>query len=242
MSGFELAYGVCAGPEDRFERIALPGIRAVGPGAPILVRRHQTSIHEAYNSLIDEARSRSYGGLILLHDDVQIRDLGLPDKVRSAFTDPAVGVVGAVGARATHSIEWWQYDAHGYVDQLGQPADFGRGDYEVDTVDGVFMALSRPAMEAVRLLPAEYPGFHGYDAELCSQVQAAGLRIRVIDTDILHAKPPLSLSEPDEHEWADRTWRRRWRAGMAHQVAYRSRVLLDSQRTPTRRLRRLVSR
>ena len=76
-------YGVCAGPSDKLERIAMPGIRVANPDAAVLVRRGESSIHIAYNSLLDEAlRTPGLEGVILVHDDTAIEDPDIEAKLR----------------------------------------------------------------------------------------------------------------------------------------------------------------
>ena len=137
-----LAYGICVGPTDKFERIALPGIKRVDPNAPILLRHDQQSIFQAYNSIIDEAASLDIDGIVFIHDDVFIRDDRFASKVISLFGDPEIGIVGTVGASNLRSAECWWYETRGRVYEIGRTIDYGVGTLDVDAVDGLLLSVA----------------------------------------------------------------------------------------------------
>jgi hypothetical protein len=180
-------YGVCAGPSGRFEQVAKPAILKIDPQARILVRHSQSSIHAAYNSILMEAESLDgIEGLVLLHDDTVIEDPDIEGKLREVFADPAVGIIGVVGGGPHPRMQWWEGERHGYVrDNQQGILDFGGGVHDVHTVDGLFIALSRSALR-LRFDEDRYHGFHGYDAEICAQARAAGLRVVVAQVDVYH--------------------------------------------------------
>lgn len=238
-----LIYGVCVGPSCKYASVAKAGVEAVDPGAALLVRYDQRSIHEAYNSMIDQAKDRNATGLVLIHDDVRIRDPKLPTKLTSLLADPTVGVVGVIGARRPMSAEWWWYERHGCVEDTQMVIDFGRGTVDVDVVDGLLLALSPAALEIVRFEPDRYPGFHGYDLEVCSQARAAGLRVVVLDTDVYHdTYPHGKIRDRASYLRADRAWRSKWRHGLFNSLAYRRAVALHDHQGPRKKARRMLSR
>ena len=218
-----LVFGVCVGPSGKFERIAAPGIVEVAPQATVLTRRVQTSIHSAYNSMIDEAVRLQAQGLVLLHDDVRIRDSAFCDIIGSLLADPTVGVVGVIGACHIQSIDWWWYDCHGFVEEPEERVDYGRGTFDVDVVDGVVMALSPVALRQCRFDPDSYPAFHGYDAEICSQARSKGLRVIVaaIDGTFHDSYPHGKITDRAAYVRADRVWRSRWRRRSIDALLYR---------------------
>jgi GT2 family glycosyltransferase len=237
-----LVYGVCTPTTEDFDRFAAPSIRMFDPDAPVLVRYQQESIHAAYNSLIDEARGLNAIGLVLLHDDVQIQSQAGPSDLAEMLSDPSVGIIGVIGASNVHSLEWWWYEGRGRVEETEMVVDFGPGTHDVAVVDGLFLALSRAAMEFVRLLPGEYPGYHGYDAEMCSQVLDHGLRVLVADIEVFHHSfPHGKITDTVAHAQADRMWRKRWRGGIAHHLLYRRAVVRHDWRKPLSKLRRVMS-
>lgn len=224
-----LAYGVCVGPSGKFERLAEPGIRRIDPGAPLLVRYDQWSIFEAYNSMIDEANSLGVSGLVLIHDDVVLRDHGLPSKLAALFADRTIGIVGAIGASGVRSLDWWLYDTHGWVEETEMVIDHGRGTFDVDVVDGVLIAMSSIAMGQLRFDEGRFTGFHGYDYDIGMQARSAGLRVVVTDLDVFHDSYPNGRIT-DRAAWhrADRTLRKKWQWTRAERVAY-FRVVLTSR-------------
>ena len=82
--------------------------------------------------MIDEARTLGVSGLVLIHDDVLLRDLQLPIKLNAFFADPTIGIVGATGASEVKNLDWWLYDAHGCVEETETIVCFGHGTFNVD--------------------------------------------------------------------------------------------------------------
>lgn len=215
-----LAYGVCVGPSNKFEQFALPGIKAVDPDAPILLRHDQRSIFQAYNSMIEEAVQLGVDGLVLIHDDVLIRDINFAPKVTSLFMDPAVGIVGAIGASNIRTLEWWWFETRGRVEENERIIDFGCGTFDVDVVDGLLIAMSRSAMKVLRFDERNYSGFHGYDADIGMQAKDAGLRVVVTELDVFHDSVPGRITNRSAHLRAGRTWRKKWRNSLSDRFAF----------------------
>ena len=236
-----LAYGICVGPTQKAEQFALPSLRRIDPTAPVILRTQQASIHGAYNSIIDEARAMGARGLVLLHDDVEIRNPDAPAVLRDLLSDPSVGVVGVIGARDVQSIEWWWYDRHGYVEEHDLVLDFGRSTADVDVADGVVLALSGRGLEQLRFDARSYPPFHGYDAHICSQARAAGLRVVVTDLGIYHdSYPHGKVTDPAAYTLADRVWRRAWKRGLSNSLRYRYAVVRTRWKAPARTIARVL--
>jgi hypothetical protein len=231
---------VCVGPSDKFEKFAKPGVNLIDPGAPLLVRYDQRSIFEAYNSMIDEALELGVSGLVLLHDDVALRDLEFPSKVSALFTDPSVGIVGAIGASGVKSVDWWLYDTHGRVEETELVIDFGRGTFDVEVVDGVLIALSSGAMRQLRFDAERYTGFHGYDSDIGMQARSAGLRVIVTDFELFHDSYPHGKIT-DRAAWlrADRIWRRKWRGSLADRIVFMKAVWSSDFQGPFGKIVRL---
>jgi hypothetical protein len=171
--------------------------------------------------MIDEAIALGVSGLVLIHDDVLLRDLQLPSKLTTLFDDPTIGIVGAIGASGVQSLDWWLYDTHGWVEETERVIDFGRGTYDVDVVDGVLIAMSSTAMRQLRFDAGRFTGFHGYDCDIGLQARSVGLRVVVTDLDVFHDSYPHGKIT-DRSAWlkADQIWRRKWRWTLADRVAY----------------------
>jgi hypothetical protein len=210
-----IAYGTCIGSEDRFARFAEPGIaRAGGPDAVMLTRSEQDSIFSAYNSILDEARRLpDLEALVLLHDDLELRDPDFEGKVRELFADPSIGLAGVVGGSRVTSLSWWEREPHGRASWDGFPGegprveDFGFETVDVDTVDGFFLVLSPWVVANLRFDERTFPGFVGYAADLSFTARRYGKRVIVADF------PHHHHAGPHDHRdflLANARWRAKW--------------------------------
>ena len=183
-----IAFGICIGSEEKYERCALPGLtRTAEPDAPVAESTGNRSILTAYNEILDAFADRDdLEALVLLHEDVELRDADFNDKVRRALSDPAVAVLGAVGARAVPGLEWWQGEGVGRCDETRGTIEFGEREGLVDAVDGLLLVLSPWAVRHLRFDEETFSGFHAYDLDLCFQARAAGREVRVVDVDLFH--------------------------------------------------------
>lgn len=215
-----LAFGICVGPTDKFARLAAPGIASLNSGGIVFTRKNQRSIFEAYNSMIDEATAYDVDGLILLHDDVVLREHHLMEKLMPFLEDPSVGIVGVIGARSPLSLEWWWYETRGQVQENGRFVDFGRGTFDVDVVDGLFMVLTRAALETVRFDTDSFEGFHGYDVDIAMQCRANGLRVIVTDIDLYHDATAGRISNRPAYWNADHQWRAKWYPSLMDRIKF----------------------
>src|SRR4051812_24005458 len=124
-----IAFGCAVTRPDVYRECAAPGIRrAAEPGSVVLDGPSVGTIFESYNALLTDAASHEdLEALVLVHQDAEIVDTDFCAKVRAALRDPAVGVVGCVGAVGVRSIAWWE----GSVAQasfLHRYPDHGGGD------------------------------------------------------------------------------------------------------------------
>jgi hypothetical protein len=213
------AFGVCAGPTDKYERIAGPGIAASRePGALVVVLRRQESIFTAYNRIIDRAVAADVEGLVLIHDDVRLNDPDLCSKLRAVFADPEVAVAGVIGSRNPTSVAWahkaWIGFAIDYYTKDGSRRILegipGAGTHEVDTVDGLLLALSPWALRHLRFDHRRYPGFHGYDADICAQARHAKKLVMTVDVTLEHESRPHE-GYSSTFKQADLIWKSKWR-------------------------------
>ena len=223
------AYGVCVGRAAKYRAYAKPSLKKFAAGSPVLVRRHQSSIFEAYNSILDEARELpDLEGVVLLHEDVELR--GRVDEVlRRELADETVAVVGAIGGRGVNGVRWVRSDeTFGYApDSYWGENDHGRGDHDVDIVDGLFLALSPWAAANLRFDEATFSGFHGYDADICMQARAAGRRVRVAELPLFHHTKG-GFGDVAEHRRVDDRFRKKWdipREPLRHRLRQRVKKL-----------------
>ena len=205
-------YAVCESASGQLDATLRPSLKRYGLG-PLIVRFNATSIYDGYNSLMEEAIERwpQLEGVVLVHDDVEIRDPQFETALRDAFSEPRVGVVGAIGGRGHVEMSWWKTtDRYGRVGSLSGPECYAEGPAVVDTVDGLLMAVSPRFARQCRLEGRGYPGFHGYDSELCAVARAAGMTVLVGRLSVFHHNKPPALESP-ELNWAMFEWMLRWR-------------------------------
>ena len=218
-------YGVCVGPSGKFEAACGPSLERYG-FEPVILRRHQRSIFEAYVSMMDEASDRwpDLEGLVLLHDDVVIEDDCIETNLRRLFRSGRTGIVGVVGGTGHDELSWWKTDERfGHCRMATHVDEYSRGDHEVSTVDGLFMALSPPAVQLLSrsLRQGGYPAWHGYDSEMCRLVRQAGLSVLVSDFELFHdcKRGPWGRAEYGQAimEW----WLRSSEGGIRQRVAWK---------------------
>jgi len=209
--GLMLAYGVCVGSEQKYQTCARPGLRAfAAPDAPVAECRNAESIFSAYNQILDAfADNSELDGLVLLHEDVQLRDTAFEAKVREALGDETVAVIGVIGARNVTSLAWWEAEGRGRCAETRGIVDFGVREDDVDVVDGLLLVLSPWAVRTLRFDEEAFCGFHGYDADICLQARAAGRRVRVIDVDLFHHTKG-GYGDMVAYHAADATFKSKW--------------------------------
>ncbi len=200
------------GPTTHFEELALPALSEIlEQPDTLLTARDATSITSAYNSFIDEARAMTdVEALVLLHDDVVLRDRNFAPRVRRVLRDPTVGVIGVVGGSGLCDMSFWDArTTKGRVWDGSRFLDFGPPRGDVDVVDGLLMVLSPAAIDAVRFDETTFDGFHGYDADYCLSCRQRELRV-VVEPFVLYHQSTGSMSSASysgaeaafEHKWA----------------------------------------
>jgi SAM-dependent methyltransferase len=214
-----IVYAACVGDPEKYNRICLPGLaRVAGPDDVVIEAEHPRSIFAAYNEVLDAVRERDdLEALVLLHEDTQVTDPRFPEIVREQMTEPGVAIVGTVGARAIEGLSWWESERFGKVRETRGVLDFGGGTHEVDTVDGLVMALSPWAIRNLRFDEDAYSGFDAYDADICAQARAAGKRVVVTELPVAHLHSRLgnerAESDGGSFERNEAIFRSKWLVG-----------------------------
>jgi hypothetical protein len=219
-------YGVCIGSEEKYDKWAHASIDRHVSDACIVERRQQTSIFAAYNSILTEIGERrsEIEGVILVHEDVEL--LHSPEAhLRAEFGDSTVGIVGAIGGQGVRSVRWSRSEVlRGKApDAFYGANDFGGGAHSVDIVDGLFLALSPWVAANLRFDEDRYEGFHAYDADICMQALAAGVKVRVADFELFHHTKG-GFGDVSAHRQNDDAFRKKWgiaRDPWAHRLAAR---------------------
>lgn len=211
-----IAFGCPVTDRTKYTRFAQPGMMRAGePGSPILLRHDASSIQQAYNSMLNEAAALGdLEALVLLHQDVELRDERLGEKLRAWLRDPLVAVVGAIGAPRVHALDYWREGLIGGVawPALGQAKSRIAGSLAagtVEAVDGLLMVLSPWAVRTLRFDERFAPFFHGYDVDLCFQARERGRRVVVANLDVVHH---AVMDFFDRRTWipAYQVWHSKW--------------------------------
>jgi len=213
-----IVFGCAVTDGDKYRRFAETGIRrAAEPDSALLLRHGAPSIQTAYNSLLQEAGARpDLEALVLLHQDAELLERDLAEKLRICMGDPLVAVVGVAGSHDVHSLEWW--GGSGGVGGVVMPEITGSGrvvggtpprGWPVDSVDGLLLALSPWAVRMLRFDESFAPYFHGYDVDLCFQARERGRRVVVADVNVAHH---AGLDFFDRQSWVPAyiLWHRKW--------------------------------
>ena len=219
---------------DVYERCAHRGFRlAAEPDSEIIAQPAQGSIFESYNRILERARKlEGLEALVLAHQDVEIVDPAFCQKVRSALRDPAVGVVGCVGAIGVRSIAWWEGSVT-WASFIHRYPELGGGDFpsltwsaddmppyartgEVDTVDGLIMVLAPWTVNNVHFDESLGSRLHGYDFDLCLQVRAAGRKVLAEDLRVVHYHSLSLVDDPEPYVQAHMQVAEKWDGRMPH--------------------------
>lgn len=241
-----IVFGVCVGSDERYSAFALQSVKRIADENTHVVEvRGARSIFAAYNEILDAAaRVDGLEALVLLHEDVELRDPELLGRLKTLFADRSVGVVGVVGARDVRSLAWWEGERAGRVSWNGIPKgggaqldDFGFETCDVETIDGMFMALSPWVVANVRFDNERFSGFHGYDVDFCFEVRARERRVVVAPIDLHHHDRRTTF--PDRLGWrrTDIRWRAKWGVIWAPSAPLRLALLSLSSKTASVRAR-----
>lgn len=199
----EIAYGCCVGSWDKFHQYVVP---SVPKGRPIIALSGRDSITAAYNDIMDTAAGRGAEVLVLVHDDLEITDPQVEEKLLIAFNMRyegigSVGLVGVAGGSARNGLAWWSADPVGHQMIDTGMIDFGQRHGVVDSVEGSFMAFSAWAMDNVRFNES-FEGFHGYD-HIGKSIYHSGRIAVVADIDTHHHTTAGFKSPESEQAWID---------------------------------------
>ena len=209
-----IAFGSAITDPRTYGRCAEPGIRrAAEPDSEVLARPSIGSIFESYNALLEAvAGRRDLEALVLVHQDAEVVDEDFCQRVRAALADPAVGVVGCVGAIGVRSLAWWEgsvscasfvhrYDEHGggelpaFSWAWAEAPPYARLG-EVDTLDGFLLVLSPWTVQNIRF-DESLGELHGYDFDFCLQVREAGRKVMTADFRAIHHHSLEPFSDPE---------------------------------------------
>ena len=227
-----IGYSFCN--EEQRDTILLPGIhKSISSDEKILIleengKAENASIFPIYNKIIERVRAFNATGqgevefLVLLHTDVEIRDLAFVDKVRSILRSmPTVAVIGCEGSDEEGDLHRWNRRNFGWVpsphfphfgeDRSGLPPIDEKGRAEAVTIDGLLIILSPWAIANLRFDEENFSGWHGYDADICMQARQKGMRVLVQEFDLIHhTRGGYTGGGYEEFEKANRIFMNKW--------------------------------
>ncbi len=231
-----IAFGASMTSPELFAQWAGPGItRTAAPDSAVFPYQAAGSLFRSYNLICDHAAAhQDLEALVLVHQDLELDDPDLCEKIRAVLADPDVAVIGATGIVNARSIAWWEGDivwgstvwAYGQSGGGRFPATAWNGDRtppyerpgEVEMVEGSLLVLSPWAVRNLRF--DESLGLlHGYDFDYCMQARAAGRKVVAADLRVLHHH---SLDLVTENEaWVDAHGRvaEKWEGALPGTVA-----------------------
>ncbi len=192
-----IAFGCSIIAPHTYTRWAKTGIERVAEtDSAILARAAAGSVARSYNLMFDTAaKLPGLEALVLVHEDAEIVDPSFCAKLRAAFSDPDVGVVGCVGATGVNDIAWWDgavrwSSASYHYDEfdggkLSVEQDAAGAPGEVDTVYGVMLAISPWVVGNLRF-DESLGMLHGYDFDICRKARLAGRKVVAADLEIAH--------------------------------------------------------
>jgi Glycosyltransferase like family len=198
-----IAFGSAVTSQEKYERVALPGCRlAAEPDSVVIAMPNEGSTLSAgYNRILDQLVDRDdLEAVVLLHQDLEIRNPDLTAVVRECLTDPEVAIIGAAGAPRVHGLDWWEpgpvigdyewaYEDSGggtVVKDTWENFIEVTGVHPVAAVDGMIMVLSAWAARNLRFDEQIDPSAHGYDIDMCFQAAEAGKSIVVAALGVTH--------------------------------------------------------
>ena len=236
-----IALGCSISEPEPYVRYAQPGIRlAAELDSAIFAFAAVGTVGRSYNLLLDAAAAHAaLEALVIVHPHTQIADANLPDKLRAAFADPDVAVVGCAGATGVATIAWWEGDVscgdvtqrylehHGgelpafsWTDRRPAPA-------EVDTVDGFLLALSPWAVRNLRFDEGLVFG-HGFELDFCLQARAAGRKVMTADIRVVEHRALELVSDlelwVEAHIQLARKWEGRMPTGAGPTADWKARA------------------
>lgn len=161
-----------------------------------------------YNKEID--KHPGYDWIVFIHDDIRIYDTSIYLKLLDAEKRgwDVVGVAGSKSYQVPHPeipTGWWSaqnkanglagFVAHNIDGEIGMSV-FGPAPQRVLVIDGVFIAVSRRAVEAGLRFDDAFCRDH-YDMALCLNAYKKGLAVGVEPIYIEHRSPGAGFRSPE---------------------------------------------
>jgi hypothetical protein len=190
--------------------------RTAGVEHELVVHRNREAgwgLARAYDAAAERAR---FPVLCFVHEDVEFLSApGWAGRVVRLYEErPDAGVAGFAGCQVKSRAPSGWLGPHHHVRQhflqgsrdgstewmVNDPA--GQAVAPVAVVDGMCLFVRRADWDGTRFDASTFPGFHGYDLDLCTAVGRRRTNVVLLDVDVRHDSPGTF----------DRTWRDAMRA------------------------------
>jgi Glycosyltransferase like family len=213
-----IAFGSATTNEGEYRAYAGPTVERLAEGDSLLMRRHgYDSIHEPYNEMLAEAAVYDdLEAVVLLHQDVSIEDDDFLPRVRALLAaGDGIAVIGSAGARNVSGLAWWEGSPRGRSESPvlvpgGSIDVYSRGNFEVESVDGMLLVLSAWAARELHFDRSLSGALDGYDADICFQARARGRRVVAGDFRVSHYTQKQGFLNHERWVQADVALRRKW--------------------------------
>jgi GT2 family glycosyltransferase len=191
--------------------LSLLRLRDGGQVIPHISFMNSTGLPQVYNARLLAADSPEW--LVFLHDDVWIDDIFIADRIMRGLNQYAViGVAGNRRCLPGHAGWMFAADdlspeepdflsggiAHG-TRPFGQIRHFGAAPADCELLDGVFLALHKPALRAAGVCFDPRFSFHFHDLDFCRAARAAGLNLGTWPIALTHCSHGESANTPSWH-------------------------------------------
>jgi hypothetical protein len=197
-----IVWGCVTGYLTERKDILVASLDRVLGGDDVVVLARTGSIAVGYNRILDLTPKGA--PVVLFHDDTEF-GAGARLVIADAMRD--IDVVGAIGGVGVTEMAWWNApQRRGWVQVKDGRHDFGPHG-PVDAVDGLLMALA-PSATHLRF-DESYPGFHGYDVDLCFQARAEGLVVATADIPVTH-RTKGGIRDQADWDACEEVWRKKW--------------------------------
>lgn len=174
----------------------------------LVAYENKLGLSKLYNKEID--RHQGYDWIVFIHDDIRIYDNSIYLKLLDAEKRgwDVVGVAGSKSYQVPHPeipTGWWSaqnkanglagFVAHNIDGKIGMSV-FGPAPQRVLVIDGVFIAVSRRAIETGLRFDDAFNWNH-YDMALCLNAYKKGLAVGVEPIYIEHRSPGAGFRSPE---------------------------------------------
>jgi cellulose synthase/poly-beta-1,6-N-acetylglucosamine synthase-like glycosyltransferase len=178
------------------------------PKFEIYLNEPNLGVVRAYHKLWEQYREEDI--LVYIHDDVTIHETGWMERVRKAFENPKVAIVGFGGATGMGSRDIYKKPYNimqlvrlGYCSNQTDWPQHGmreEGERGVAVIDGFFMALRGTFLKEVGGWDWIHSNFHCYDTAMCLEAYRRNWEVRMVGVSCTHEGGGTSTKE-EYAEW-----------------------------------------